>query len=318
MKEYYVYVYLDTRNPGKYIYEDLEFNYEPFYVGKGKNRRYKDHYKLRLNNIGHFYHKLNSMINDGFVPEIIFIKDNMSEDDAFRLEIEMIKKIGKISNNTGTLTNLTDGGEGSSGIIFSIERREHLSKIKTGKKMTYLFSDSHPMKDKSFDEFFGVERSNEIKKIISKNAKPPWKNRNLTIEIKEKISNTLKDRFKNKENHPNYGKPVSEESKDKISKSLLKYFQENPKVVTDKTKQKQSLSSSGSNNSSFTIYRIKDLETNEILTFYGTEELRDFITKFKIEKKLGKTSSPSFNLIIKGKNEKYFNLFEKIYPNRKN
>ena len=57
--DYYVYAYLDTRKNGDYIYDDLIFGYEPIYVGKGKNRRYKNHLSLR-NNIK----KLSTDIND--------------------------------------------------------------------------------------------------------------------------------------------------------------------------------------------------------------------------------------------------------------
>ena len=38
-KRYYIYVFLDDTKPGKYIYKDLEFNYEPFYIGKGTDDR---------------------------------------------------------------------------------------------------------------------------------------------------------------------------------------------------------------------------------------------------------------------------------------
>lgn len=72
--KYYVYAYLDTRKPGKYIYDDLNFEYEPIYVGKGKNRRYKNHLSLRNTMNNHFYYKLNKIINEGFEPSIIILK----------------------------------------------------------------------------------------------------------------------------------------------------------------------------------------------------------------------------------------------------
>ena len=44
-KEFYVYVYLDPRKPGRYLYGDQQVTYlfEPFYVGKGKNNRLNEH-----------------------------------------------------------------------------------------------------------------------------------------------------------------------------------------------------------------------------------------------------------------------------------
>jgi hypothetical protein len=41
MKKYYVYLFLDKSKPGKFIYDDLEFEYETFYVGKGTGVRIK-------------------------------------------------------------------------------------------------------------------------------------------------------------------------------------------------------------------------------------------------------------------------------------
>ena len=36
-KKFYTYIYFDPRKVGPFMYGDLSFDYEPFYVGKGSN-----------------------------------------------------------------------------------------------------------------------------------------------------------------------------------------------------------------------------------------------------------------------------------------
>jgi hypothetical protein len=40
---YFIYCFLDPRKPGDFIYDDLKFDYEPIYIGKGKGIRPKRH-----------------------------------------------------------------------------------------------------------------------------------------------------------------------------------------------------------------------------------------------------------------------------------
>jgi len=115
----YVYVYLDPRKSGKFIYEEYEFDHEPFYIGKGSGKRCYNHItrmlEKRYNPIkGNKISRIQKeCLKD---PIIIKFKDGLSHKDAYLLEEDMIKTIGRIDKNTGPLTNLTDGGDGVSNV----------------------------------------------------------------------------------------------------------------------------------------------------------------------------------------------------------
>lgn len=112
---YYVYILFKTYNTGDFRYDDLTFSLEPFYVGKGKNRRIDQSLDVRKN--GNRYknfiiEKIHSM--DLTVTSVKFA-ENLTESEAFFLESQLIKKIGRFDRGLGPLSNLTDGGEGGSG-----------------------------------------------------------------------------------------------------------------------------------------------------------------------------------------------------------
>ena len=73
----------------------------PYYIGKGKGKRAYDRHTHRVK-----------------VPDdrdrIIFLKENVSEREAWDYEREMIQFYGRKDLGTGILRNLSDGGEGSS------------------------------------------------------------------------------------------------------------------------------------------------------------------------------------------------------------
>lgn len=113
--KYYVYALLDPRHPGVFKYGNYVFNYEPFYIGKGTDERLNVHFQPRLLNEKNFK---NSKIKKIQALGLDIIKqkisDNISENDAHKLEVILIKKIGRYDLNEGPLANLTDGGEGTS------------------------------------------------------------------------------------------------------------------------------------------------------------------------------------------------------------
>ena len=139
MNKYYVYVYLNTLNPGKFIYNGLSFDYEPFYVGKGFGKRWLDHFKKVKNKnkfrISNKYQTITDIINNGREPIVIKLQDNLSEDDALLLENSTIKSIGRSDLETGPLTNLNDGGHKPQNNYHHTQ--ETKDKIKEGSKKIY-------------------------------------------------------------------------------------------------------------------------------------------------------------------------------------
>jgi len=197
---FYVYVYLDTRKPGKYEYDEYIFDYEPFYVGKGKGNRYKEHLNDKRTSNTKKHNKIQKMIREGFAPKIVKINHFESENDAFNLEIKMIKIIGRFDNG-GTLTNFTDGGEGISGYKMPKEVSE-----KVGRKIKKLWE------GKDYREKNSKANAERVrKKETREKIRNTLTGRKETDEHKKKISQGLKEFYKNNE-FPEHVKEILRES----------------------------------------------------------------------------------------------------------
>jgi hypothetical protein len=103
-----------------YTYAYLCEDGTPYYIGKGKeNRIYKKH-----------------IVPIPTEDRILFLKKNISEEDAIKHEVYMISIFGRKNNGTGILRNLTDGGEGSSGRKLSKETIERMSIAAKNRKIS--------------------------------------------------------------------------------------------------------------------------------------------------------------------------------------
>jgi hypothetical protein len=126
---FYVYVYLDPRKPGKYVYDGVNvcFLYEPFYVGKGTGKRIKNHFKPTVLNDGTFKSNVfKKILEDSQRPIPLKLFNDINDQQSKDAEVKLIKEIGRIKLGTGPLTNLTDGGDGSYGFKHTEESRSKI------------------------------------------------------------------------------------------------------------------------------------------------------------------------------------------------
>ena len=165
-----------------YTYAYLREDRTPYYIGKGQGKR--------------IYSKNRRIKPPKDKSRIIFLKQNLTEEEAFKHEIYMIDVFGRKDLGTGILHNMTDGGEGISNL--SDETRKKMSEVKKGENNPNygkIFSEEHR---KKLSEARKGENNPNYGKIFSE-------------EHKRKISEAIKG-----ENHHNYGKTLSEETRRKI------------------------------------------------------------------------------------------------------
>ena len=141
MNEYYTYAYL--REDGT-----------PYYIGKGKRHRAFDRKKHSV-----------------FVPSrdrILFLKQNLTEEQSITHEIYMISIFGRKDLGTGILHNKTNGGDGCSGYNHTEEHKKYIKQKQLKRWSTE--EQKNKIRGKN-NHFYGKTHSEETKRKIGTKSK---------------------------------------------------------------------------------------------------------------------------------------------------
>jgi len=192
----------------------------PYYIGKGHGlRAYKKN-------------PIEAIRTPKDKSQIIIVAKDLSEDEAFFMEKQLIKFHGRIDLGTGCLRNRTNGGEGGSGAIRTAEHRAKVSAAHKGLKH------SDAAKAKMSLSRTGSMRSEETKARMSawqkgKKKGPMSEEAKVNMSVAQK-GKPKSEAFRVKISAANKRRKLSEESKEKISRSLT------GRKASEETRAKQS------------------------------------------------------------------------------
>lgn len=209
MNNYYTYTYLNDKGI-------------PYYIGKGKENRLYDHRGKNCN-----------------PPKdrnrIIKLKQNLTEEEAFKHEIYMIAVFGKKCDGTGILMNIADGGNAP----------------------PKMYGDNSPTKKPEVREKISAALKGRKGNIVS-------------LETRQKISNSHKERLKNN--------PRS-----------LSYYTDNLKKMAERNKTDKEKHKRHSEFMKDKSYAAKSVEYNNKVYKSMTEAIKQTgLSRYYILKKGGK------------------------------
>ena len=148
-----------------YIYFDPSRDMEPFYVGKGKGNRSSFH--LKRNDRSLIVSRIKHLKSLSISP-VIERHEHLNEREALDLEMRLIALIGRKDLGLGPLCNMTDGGDGVSGLVMPESARAKQSEKAKGNKRWLGRVHSEETRAKIGKSRAGKQHSEESKLLFSK------------------------------------------------------------------------------------------------------------------------------------------------------
>jgi hypothetical protein len=206
-----------------YTYAYLREDRRPYYIGKGQG--------------GRIYSKQRNINQPKDKSRIISLKQNLTEEEAFKHEIYMISVFGRKDLQTGILHNKTNGGDGGSGRVMSEECKRNLSESRKGENNpAYGKSPSKETKRKMSDAHKGKQLSEKTKRKISEANKNPSEE---TIKKMREARKNLSEETRRKLSEANRGRKKSEETRRKIGEANKNPSEETIKKMSEAKKNQR-------------------------------------------------------------------------------
>jgi hypothetical protein len=145
-----------------YVYRHIRLDKnEPFYIGIGNKKNYARAYQIKLDRRNNIWGKI--YLKTDIRVEIVL--DGLTKSQASEKEKELINLYGRIDLMTGSLCNMTDGGDGIWNCIRSEETKQKLRDQKIGEKNPQFGKkQSEETKLKRNNSLKGQTRSDEVKR----------------------------------------------------------------------------------------------------------------------------------------------------------
>lgn len=225
MNNYYTYAYL--REDGT-----------PYYIGKGKGKRIDNpHYRSNKTRI---------IVPLPTKDRRIYLKQNLTEKEAYKHEKYMISVFGRKDLGTGILLNMNDGGiGGSSGPRYS-----------TRGKNNHRYGKTPPTKDMVW-----VTNGKENKMIFPNELEEGWYRGRVNVHSEEGKKSNLKQLKENNPNAKKY-KIIFRDGTEQVVKQLSTWARENGhnygniKSIVHRTKYKKEKQFECYNSSTYYIKEI--------------------------------------------------------------
>jgi hypothetical protein len=295
-----------------YVYKHIRLdNEEIFYIGICSNDKENRAYsKSSRNNMW------NKIVSKGGY-RVEFVKQNITFEEAKKLEINLIKDYGRKDLGLGALSNMTDGGDGTAGWIAPQEFKNAVSERVRGDK-NYMYGKTHSEETK--DKLRQINKGKKLPQSQIDNIRKSLIGKTHSEETKKKIGDKHR------------GKIISEESKQKFRETMTgresslkgtKFSDERliahknmmaNKIVSDETKKKISDSRKGDKHPFFGKPCSESRKENIRKALVGrvfTEEWKSNMSKAQIGLQSG-GKNPRAKMVINLENGIYYDCAKDV------